>query len=65
MKDNLILILHLAADGKLDRLDMQILRIQSERGPVGALLLAKTLHTPRATIQFRLKKIKGLMLATT
>ena len=63
MKDNLIFILHLAAQGKLDRLDMQIMCLQSGQADISYGELACLLARPRSTIQMRVKKIRTLLQA--
>jgi hypothetical protein len=57
-KNDLMMLLHLFADGKLDRLDMQILRVQSEHSMIGTLAISKLLKVPRSTVQVRIKKIR-------
>lgn len=57
---DLIQLLHFFADGKLDALDMRILRTQSERASIGALAMSKMLHISKRTIQVRIKKIHKL-----
>lgn len=61
MISNLILIIHLTGQGKLDRLDHQIMAIQSSDYPIGYKRIAAILKKPVSTIQGRIKKIRALM----
>ena len=59
--NSVMLIIHLAAQGKLDRLDLQILAAQSEVVGIGYKRIGKMLGVPVSTIQSRVKKISTLI----
>jgi DNA-binding MarR family transcriptional regulator len=59
--ENLIYILHLAGEGKLDRTDLQILAMQSTRSPIGYGEIAKALRIPRSTVQYKVDRLRTLM----
>jgi hypothetical protein len=55
-------IIRLAADGKLDRLDLQILALKSHDSGIGYKRMGKVLGVPVGTIQSRSKKIRGVLV---
>ena len=61
ISDNLIHIIHLAGEGKLDKLDMRILSTQSTRSGIGYKSISSLLRVPVSTIQDRCRKIRTLL----
>ena len=57
---DLTLIIHLAGEGKLDRLDMQIIAIRENDLHIGYRELSRILKKPCSTIQYRLNKIRKI-----
>lgn len=54
-------VVHLIAEGRLDRLDAQILVVQSNHPTAGSMMIGQVLGVPRSTVKRRIKKIRLVM----
>jgi hypothetical protein len=59
--DNLFFIMHLAAEGKLDKLDFQILVLKKAKADMGKKMIAGILAKHVATVAYRLKRMRKLL----
>ena len=59
--DNLLFIFHLAAEGKIDRLDFQIMILKKVQHDMGKKAIAAILAKSVPTVGYRLRRLEKLL----